>query len=230
MVLCKAIAIVPAAGSGQRMGLPQSKLLCPLRGRPVLSRTLLTLADSGFFETIVVPCRAVDRVGFKKLADEIEATCDFIEGGMTRAESVQLALAHIQKTVSDCENRLIAVHDAARCLLSAELLSRCMQAGEQFGAVAPALPVVDTVYHCDLEHFLTLPLLERASLRAMQTPQVFKFSLLWHAHQDQTSGGTDDAGMVAKFHRVKLVEGESTNIKITSFNDLAVAENLLSKS
>ena len=220
--LSRAFAIIPAAGSGERMRLPQSKLLCQISGKSILRRTLESFSQTGLFERIFIPCRDIDREQFAEAAKELDTAVEFITGGMTRQQSVKLALEYIYK-LDNHQKLLVAVHDAARCFVSKDLIERCVNSARLNKAVTAAIPCVDTIYTQTENACIALPLLDRSRLRSIQTPQVFSFELLWKAHNDLSIESSDDAGLVAQIHPVTLVEGEILNFKITTTEDLRKA-------
>lgn len=214
------VAILPAAGSSARMGLSHSKLLCEVEGDPVLLRTLKVLDASGLFDLIIIACRDQDLEGFSSIAAQSSTKTNFVRGGQTRQESVRLALTYLETNQICSDSSLIAVHDAARCHVSVDLLKRCVQAAAESGAVTAAIDSVDTVYQADSQGVLDKTLLQRSALKIIQTPQVFKFGLLWKAHNMADIEASDDAGLVAQIAPVSCVAGEASNRKITSPEDL----------
>jgi 2-C-methyl-D-erythritol 4-phosphate cytidylyltransferase len=161
-----------------------------------------------------------------------------VVGGATRQESVARGLEHARSEHALKDEEYVLVHDAARCLVSKELVERTLAAAREFKAVTTAVPVVDTisVRGSDSLSQNELPLListlDRNSLVAIQTPQVFRADLLLGAHESymrDSQGGeaTDDAMLVRKHSEVRIVEGDPRNIKVTRPLDVAVAEALL---
>lgn len=215
------VAVVPAAGSGLRLGAGLPKAFVTLGGRPMLERAIAGLRDSGVVDTIVVAVPA-DRADDAKVAFGNDAI--IVTGGPDRTSSVRLALAAVGAA------DLVLVHDAARALTPPSLVVRVVQALESgHTAVVPALPVADTIKAVDANG-VVLGTPERAGLRAVQTPQGFHVDTLRRAYERATAGGafTDDASMVEHIGgQVHVVAGDPLAFKITTPNDLVLAEALL---
>lgn len=214
--------IVLAAGSGRRFGVhPKQYEL--LGGERVIDRALVTCRAASD-HVVVVLAPGEEGVGEQLLA---LGTADaFVIGGVERSDSVRSALAVVDEAAA-----VIVVHDAARPLASAalhEAVVAAVHAGAD--AAIPAVPVVDTIkrVHTDLAGELVVDAtLDRSELMAVQTPQAFRADVLHRAHSMATDA-TDDAALVEKMGgRVVIVAGETTNIKITGPDDLAVASVLL---
>ena len=205
-------AIIAAGGSGERFGASIPKALIQLGDRTLLEHSISAL--SSVADEIVVSAPA----GYE---DQIRALVGteitVVTGGATRSESVRLGLAAINGA------DFVLVHDAARALASRELASRvvaALKAGDV--AVIPALPEVDTVKVIDAQGYVSSTP-DRASLRRVQTPQGFTYSVLKKAHE-AAGDATDDAALVADAgHKVRVIEGEERAMKITTPQDLATA-------
>lgn len=207
------------------MGGELPKQFIPIEGRPVLMRTLDTFhtCDSSIEIILVLPrdhqpywqglCREYQFAVPHRIAN----------GGATRFHSVQNGLALV-----DAPEALVAVHDGVRPFVSHEVIRRCYQDAEQYGAVVPVIPVVETVRHLLPEGSETV---SRDAYRLVQTPQTFRASLLRQAYeQPYCEAFTDDASVVeALGAAVHLVEGNRENIKLTTPFDLTVARALLSE-
>lgn len=219
-------AVVAAAGSSSRMG-GVNKLLQPLDGVPVLVRTLTALERSERIREIVVATREEDLMLIGDLCKTygISKCTKIICGGEDRVTSVRRALTELSR-----ETELVAVQDGARPLVSPELIDRVVCAAERCGAAAPAIPVKDTIKEVG-EDGAVCQTLQRDILRAVQTPQVFDVVLLKAALQAASEAGvviTDDCGAVERLGKVVyLIEGEETNLKITTPTDLIIAEAIL---
>ena len=225
-VMMKTIAIIVAGGSGTRFGAQLPKQFLELGGKPILMRTIEAFGENrdGSFDVIVtLPADQMDlwrtmceRYGFV-------VPHRVVAGGETRWHSVKNALDSIGD-LADVD--VIAVHDGVRPLATAELIHRVLEAARRDGAAIPVVPLNDSVRQVtgDASHAL-----DRASLRAVQTPQAFDARLLIEAYRqpfDPTF--TDDASVVERYgHPVTLVEGDPQNLKITRPMDLALAEYLL---
>lgn len=216
--------VVVAAGSSQRMG--QDKMLLELEGRPVLAHTLLALEGSHRVDEVVVVTRE-DLVGtVATLCRDmgLQKVKTVVRGGATRVESARLGTLEVSQ-----EAKLIGIHDGARPFVSSQVMEQVVDKAHQTGAAAPAIPVQDTIkvaVNGVVEH---TP--DRATLFAVQTPQVFDADLirgaLAKALQDNAPI-TDDCSAVERLGMpVSLVEGDRSNIKLTTPADLAVARVIL---
>ena len=217
------VAVVPAAGSGERLAAGAPKAFVNLAGRPMLEYALRGLRDSGVVDDIVVavPPNRTDQAKLVFGGDAV-----IVAGGADRTESVRLALA----AVGDPE--FVLVHDAARALTPPSLTARVVAALQSgHAAVVPALPVNDTIKAVDANG-VVLGTPERAGLRAVQTPQGFQTELLRRAYERAGAGGfTDDASMVEMIGtQVQVVEGDPLAFKITTPTDLLLAEALLARA
>ena len=219
-------ALVAAAGSSSRMG-GINKLLEPLDGIPVLVRTLTALERAQRVDSIVIATREEDLITVSQLCKTYGITkcTQVIRGGEDREHSVLLAALEAEP-----DTELLAVQDGARPLVSPVLIDRVIEAAQRCGAAAPAIPVKDTIKTVR-EDGAVEETLERSRLRAVQTPQVFEASLLKAALQAALEEGavlTDDCSAVERLGKVVyLIEGEETNLKITTPTDLILAEALL---
>ena len=219
-------ALVAAAGSSSRMG-GVNKLLEPLNGVPVLARTLMALQQAPQIDEIVVATREEDLMEISGLCRTYGITkcTKVVRGGESRAHSVLLAALEASPDV-----KLLAVQDGARPLVTPELTNRVIDAAKRCGAAAPAIPVKDTV-KAVRDGGAVERTVDRSSLRAVQTPQVFDASLLKAALQDAVENRvpiTDDCSAVERLGKVVfLVEGDEENLKITTPVDLILAEAIL---
>ena len=220
-------AVVVAAGRSERMG--KEKLLLPLAGQAVLARTLLAVEQAERIDEIILVTREDLMLPFAELCKQIglKKPVKIIKGGDIRTKSV---LAGALET--DPRTELIAVHDAARPLITPELIDAVVESAELTGASAPAIPVTDTVKVAD-ESGIVRATPDRATLFAVQTPQVFAADLLKAALQSAIADGatiTDDCSAVERLGKeVHLTEGSEENIKITTPVDLAIAEAILQR-
>jgi 2-C-methyl-D-erythritol 4-phosphate cytidylyltransferase/2-C-methyl-D-erythritol 2,4-cyclodiphosphate synthase len=213
-------AIIAAAGSGERFGAPIPKALIHLGDKTLLAHAISNLAP--VVDQVIVTAPA----GYESQIQEIvgdEVTV--VTGGSTRSESVRLGLAAVNSTAE-----FVLVHDAARSLASTALAQSvidALRAGDV--AVIPALPEVDTVKVVDAAGYVvSTP--ERSTLRKVQTPQGFSYSVLKAAHATPQDA-TDDAVLVADAgHRVRIIAGEESALKITTPSDLATAMTFIGKA
>ena len=218
-------AIVAAAGSSARMG-GENKLLLPLGDMPVLARTLLALERAECIDEIVIAARESELLAYADLckAYGITKSCKVVCGGATRVESVLRACME-----ANPKAELLAVQDGARPLVTPELINDVVRAAARCGAAAPAVSVQDTIKVAKERIVCSTP--ERATLFAIQTPQVFDASLLKAALQsawDEKAEITDDCSAVERLGKeVYLTEGSRENIKITTPVDLVFARAIL---
>ena len=222
------IAIIVAGGSGTRFGAELPKQFLNLKGLPILMRTIQAFGENsdGSFDVIVtLPVGQIDL--WHDLCSEYGFAVPhrIVPGGETRWHSVKNALDSIGD-LADVD--VIAVHDGVRPLASVALIGRVLDAARRDGAAIPVVMLNDSVRQLSGEDSHAL---DRSSLRAVQTPQAFDARLLLEAYgQPFDPTFTDDASVVERYgHKVTLVEGESSNIKITRPMDLALAEILMSR-
>lgn len=214
--------LVPAAGAGVRLGPGRPKALRLLAGEPLLVHAVRRLAAAASVHTIVVAAPAAEVVGVRALLAPV-APVIVVAGGAERQASVAAALAAVPAGPT-----IVLVHDAARALTPPELVESVAAAvrGGQ-AAVIPVLPVVDTIKEVDADE-VVLGTVDRSALRAVQTPQGFRRSVLTAAHAAAGDPLTDDAGLVEKQGvPVACVPGSEYALKITRPFDLALAEHLL---
>ena len=220
-------AVIVAAGSSQRMG-GQNKLLLPLAGAPVLAHTLRAFEKCAAVRDIVLVCREQDILPYTELARSygIGKLRTVTRGGDSRTASV---LAGLRAAPADAA--LVAVHDGARPLVSEAVITEAVCAAAEHGAAAPVVPVKDSIKRiADGTIAADVP---RDTLAAVQTPQVFRRELLLRALEDATRSGrsfTDDCAAVeAMGQAVQATHGSYENIKITTPEDILVAQALLQK-
>ena len=219
-------AIVPAAGIGRRLGGSVSKLFLPLNGRPLLAHTLRVLQASPRIRWIVLVVRARERTEIARmLARERVTKAVLCLGGSSRAESVARGFA-----VLPAEARWVLVHDGARPCLTESLIRRAVAAARQVGAAVCGLPASLTVKKVD-GHGRVRSTLDRERLWFAQTPQVFRRD--WFARALTRVNGRlerfpDDVSVLeAAGYRVHVVPGDPLNIKVTTREDLLLAEAIL---
>jgi 2-C-methyl-D-erythritol 4-phosphate cytidylyltransferase len=220
------VAVVPAAGSGERLAAGVPKAFFYLDGRTLVERAVSGLLESGVVDRVVVAVPA-DRTDQAKLILGREATV--VAGGANRSESVGRALA----AFADAEDpNFVLVHDAARALTPPGLVVRVVEALRAgHSAVIPALPLSDTVKAVDANG-VVLGTPERAGLRAVQTPQGFATELLRRAYQRAAdlaaADFTDDASLVEHIGaQVQVVDGDPLAFKITTRLDILLAQAIV---
>jgi len=219
--------LIPAAGVGRRMGSDRNKLLLPLLNRSILAWTLLAAAQSQTIEWVGLIGQPVDEPDFKTILAELKLPLpvQLIRGGDTRQASVHNGLQALPDSATH-----VLIHDGARCLATPELFDRCTQALTTQDGLIAAVPVKDTIKQVD-EGGLILATPDRSQLWAAQTPQGFAVAPLKQAHSEAIAQGwavTDDAALFEQVGRpVAIVQGEETNLKITTPVDLAIATFIL---
>ncbi|KZS70909.1 2-C-methyl-D-erythritol 4-phosphate cytidylyltransferase [Mycobacterium kansasii] len=213
------VAIVPAAGSGERLAVGVPKAFYQLDGQTLVERAVDGLLESKVVDNVVVAVPP-DRTDEAKLILGHKAM--IVAGGANRTETVRLARSALETS----EPSFVLVHDAARALTPPSLVARvvnALRAGHL--AVVPALPLTDTIKAVDANG-VVLGTPERAGLRAVQTPQGFAGDLLRRAYQHaDTADFTDDASLVEHIGgQVQVVEGDPLAFKITNRFDLLLAQ------
>jgi 2-C-methyl-D-erythritol 4-phosphate cytidylyltransferase len=219
--------LIPAAGMGRRMGNNRNKLLLTLLGKPLLAWTLMAVEASGQIKWIGIMAQPEDWQDIKEILASVSLTkpVELIIGGSTRQESVYNGLQALPPTADR-----VLIHDGARCLATADLLDRCAEVLQNCPGLIAAIPVKDTIKLVD-ESKLIQDTPNRDNLWAAQTPQGFDVKLLKQCHDRGRELGwevTDDAALFEKCGLpVRIVEGEETNLKVTTPVDLAIAEFIL---
>lgn len=218
--------VIVAAGSASRMG-GIDKVMAPLAGEPMIARTVRAFQECDAVKKIVVVTRQDLILPITRLCSGMSKVKAVVAGGSSRQESVHLGLNALSGEV-----QLVAVHDGARPLVSWQLIDRVIRAANTYGAAAPAIPVKDTIKVVQGGMVKTTP--DRSELCAVQTPQVFDFDLLRGAlkkvEQEQLQV-TDDCSAVEQMGmRVKIVEGDERNLKVTTPMDLKIAQMLLEET
>ena len=216
-------AVIVAAGSASRMG-GIDKVMAPLGGEPMIVKTVRAFQNCAAIAEIIIVTRQDLVAPIQELCREMDKVRAVVTGGASRQESVWLGLNAFSGKI-----QLAAVHDGARPLISWELIDRTVRAANSYGAAAPAIPVKDTIKVERSGLVESTP--DRSRLRAVQTPQVFDFDLLRGALQKAREDGaavTDDCSAVERLGmKIRLVEGEERNLKVTTPLDLKIAELLL---
>ncbi len=225
--------IIVAAGRGERLGHELPKALVPIGGKSILSHTVNRLHGGNEFLKFAVTYTK----GFEKqFEEELQQTLSserylLVEGGKTRQQSVRFALEALREMENPpADNAIIAIHDAARCLVPPELVKYSIEAAKKLHAVTVALPEVETIKRVDHSTKKVLGTLIREELWRIQTPQVFRFSLIWEAHVKAVLEQwvvTDDASIVENLESVYVVTGHEQNIKVTTPGDIRIAEAIL---
>lgn len=216
-------AVIVAAGSASRMG-GIDKVMAPLGGTPMVARTAAAFQNCDAIAEIVIVTRPDLIRPISALCAGMDKVRAVVAGGGSRQESVWLGLNALSEGI-----QLAAIHDGARPLVSNLVIDRTVRAANSYGAAAPAVPVKDTIKV--VKGGLVEKTPERATLQAVQTPQVFDFDLLRGAlkqAEEEKAAVTDDCSAVERLGmKVKIVEGDERNLKVTTPMDLKIAEMLL---
>ena len=219
-------AVIVAAGSASRMG-GIDKVMAPLKGEPMIARTVRTFQNCDAISEIVIVTREDLILPITGLCRDFGKVTAVIRGGVSRQESVNNGLSVLSKEV-----QLAAIQDGARPLVSWQLIDRVVRAANSYGGAVPVIPVKDTIKVCDSALVLSTP--DRSTLRAVQTPQVFDLELLRGAMEKVAREGleiTDDCSAVETLgFKVKTVEGDEGNLKVTTQLDLKFAEMLMEET
>ena len=221
------VSVVIAAGGSSKRMKGGNKLLFKLSGRSVLSRAIDCFADRSDINEIIVVVSPESRDEYIHVmsAEGVLEKVRITTGGRTRMESVRFGLLEVSE-----DTDVVLIHDAARPLVSGEIIRNCIDAAFEFGAACPAVPLADTLKEGDRKGFVkrTIP---RDNLYKVQTPQAFMFRDILKLHKKAAFRGlkvTDDAAIAEYFgFEVYLVESEYSNIKITTETDLILAEALI---
>jgi 2-C-methyl-D-erythritol 4-phosphate cytidylyltransferase/2-C-methyl-D-erythritol 2,4-cyclodiphosphate synthase len=217
-------AIIAAGGRGARLGGALPKQFLALGGRPILQRSVDAFVASDRIADLIV---ALPRELARSVPDYLRSgrkPVEIVEGGERRQDSVAQAFARVSSRAD-----VVVIHDAARPLVTPDLISRTVDAAARFGAAIAALPATDTVKRSNADRVIvdTIP---RGEIFLAQTPQAFRIDVLRAAlAQAREVGDATDEAMLAERagHAVHLVDGDPRNLKITTAEDLATAERLL---
>lgn len=211
--------IIVAGGSGKRLGGPIPKQFQTVKGRPLLMWTIEAFHryDRAMPLIVVLPQAHLDIWKALCMGHRFFVPHEVVVGGEQRWHSVKAGLEKVEG------NGLVAVHDGVRPLVSAELIARCFSAADMHAAAIPVVPVVPSIRETTPEGSRAL---DRSKLLAVQTPQCFHTDLLRKAFElPYDSTFTDEATLVEKLGvKVQLVEGEESNVKVTSGTDLQIVE------
>jgi 2-C-methyl-D-erythritol 4-phosphate cytidylyltransferase len=230
--------IIPAAGSGSRMGASVPKVLLPLHplpeghveeqsieARSILQRSVGMFARDPRCSVVAVCVPAPWRERFEQDLEEYQNVA-VVNGGATRQESVHNGAEYLSARLP--EDTCVLVHDAARCCVSLEVIDRVVSGVREYGAVTAAVRIVDSL--CRAQSQTVGQYVDRENLWAIQTPQGFALHDLTEAHRTAAKEGIaalDDAGLVGRIRPVYLVDGERFNIKVTEPGDLPTAIRIL---
>jgi len=219
--------VIPAAGQGKRMGAGYNKQFLSLRGQPILAHTVKLFEESSYVSEIVIVGAESDLLLIKELVNHHKflKVVAIIQGGAQRQDSVRTGVQALSSTI-----QRVVVHDGARPLLTLQAFHRFLEETEEFSAAIMGIQLKDTVKRVDISgKVLETP--PREGLRAVQTPQIFDRGILEEAHHKASAlgyYGTDDAALLEWMgYPVQMVEGSQENIKVTTPDDLWLAERIL---
>jgi 2-C-methyl-D-erythritol 4-phosphate cytidylyltransferase len=222
-------AIIVAAGDSSRMALGYSKQFIPLCGAPAIAHTLSAFEAAHTIDSVVIVCRRedTDKINELIIQYQYKKTGIIVPGGKTRQQSVQAGIAS-----APAETAYFAIHDGARALVTPREIDAAVEDAFRYGASSLAVPVKDIIKVADESGFIaSTP--NRSLLWAVQTPQVFERDIYLKAlAQAQKEGAdyTDDCQLVEHLGiKVHLCPGEYTNLKLTTPDDIPLAETILSK-
>lgn len=225
---CAVTAIVAAAGQGTRLGLRTKKPFVSLAGKPLIAHTLKAISRSSVIDAIIVAAQPqmMGRLAGLVRRYSLNKVYAVVAGGKTRAESVRNCLAHLG---DGCE--VVVIHDGGRPFVDSRTIEDAVGEAISHGGCVVAVPEIDTVKLVDKDLFIRRTL-DRSSIFRAQTPQVFRRKVIEKAYRLAFACGvpkiTDDAGLVERSGtRVKILKGSHRNIKITTREDLRIAEALI---
>ncbi|HEX7733335.1 MAG TPA: 2-C-methyl-D-erythritol 4-phosphate cytidylyltransferase [Ktedonobacteraceae bacterium] len=226
----QAAVVIVAAGSSRRMG-GRDKLWTPLAGRVTLARTIDAFASLPLIASIVLVLNAERLAEARELCQQEgwSQVSGIVAGGTRRQDSVRAGLDHLAEFVP--ETRWVMIHDGARPLVTGEIIEAGLRAAQEHQAAVAAVPVKDTIKQVHNGIIQATP--RRSLLWAVQTPQVFAFPLIHQAHHSELAENeaTDDAALLERLgHPVAIFPGSYTNLKITTQEDLLLAEALIQGS
>lgn len=233
MTHSRSFALIPAAGMGKRMGASINKQYLQLAGVPIVARTISVFENAPFIDGIIlvtpaaeIPyCRehVVEAYGFRKVLE-------IVPGGRERQNSVMNGLRALQQQAG--EHDVVLIHDGVRPLISRELLRESIEVARSCDGALVAVPAKDTIKTVRDGYVIDTP--DRSALWQAQTPQGFRFGVIFAAHlaaEQEGFMGTDDASLVERRGgAVRIVRGDYRNIKITTPEDIALAEAFLAGS
>ena len=220
-------AIIAAAGAGTRMASDRPKQFLQLAGRPLIFHTLQPFEECESIHEVIVVLPAEESAGFLSLVGKygLRKVTRVVPGGATRADSVKRGLMAIRSATAE----IVVVHDGVRPFVTVEEIESTIAAAKTDGAAILVAPVTDTVKQVSGERVVKT--LDRVELRRALTPQSFQYELLREAYQRVDVNDpslTDESTLVEQLGKpVAVVEGSTRNIKITTAEDLLVAEVLL---
>ncbi|MGF7453619.1 bifunctional cytidylyltransferase/SDR family oxidoreductase [Mannheimia massilioguelmaensis] len=229
--MSKNIGIILAGGVGSRMGLGYPKQFSKIAGKTALEHTISIFQDHHEIDEIII---VAERNHYRRIEDivskaEFSKVNKIIFGGKERTDSTLSAITALE---GEPEDTKLIIHDSVRPLLAAEVISKCIQKLEHYGAVDVVIPATDTIVHVNVDNQEIIEIPKRSEYYQGQTPQAFRLGLLKKAYDIYATSniqGTCDCGIVLKTlpeEKVAIVEGSETNIKLTRPVDLFIADKL----
>lgn len=221
-------AIILAGGKGKRMGSAISKQFIDIKGKPIIYYTLKKFSENKKIDNIIVVLPEDEVKYFKEnILKKYELRINkIVIGGKERQDSVYNALKSLKNSSTD----IVLIHDGARPFISERIINEGIKFAEIYGAAAPGVMPKDTIKVKNEKNF-SVDTPNRANLVSIQTPQVFKFDEILECHEKIRYNGekvTDDTMVVEKYgYSVYLYDGEYTNIKVTTPEDLILAERII---
>ena len=221
------IAIIAAAGAGARMASDRPKQFLLLAGTPILFNKIKVFEECDSVHEVIVVLPAEESAGFLSLAGKfgVRKVARVVPGGATRADSVKRGLMAIRSATAE----IVVVHDGVRPFVTVEEIERTIAAAQTDGAAILVAPVTDTIKQVNDQRIVQT--FERGGLRRALTPQCFRYDVLRQAYQaaDVTDPTVTDESVLVEMLGipVRIVEGSARNIKITTVEDLVIAEAIL---
>ena len=221
-------AIILAAGKGTRMNQEINKMYLPLKGKPIIAHTLEAFYSSALIRGIVLVVSPGEEDIIKDQVLNIyppRKAVKIVEGGAERQHSVYNGLKSLPE-----DTEIVAIHDGARPLITTEVIQRSFEVARQWGGAVAGMPVKDTIKKVD-SHGKVKETPDRSSLWLVQTPQTFRYPLIMEAHnkaKEDNFLATDDSTLVERLDKdVYMIEGGYDNLKVTTPEDIAIAEEIL---
>ncbi|MBE7015753.1 MAG: 2-C-methyl-D-erythritol 4-phosphate cytidylyltransferase [Ruminococcaceae bacterium] len=215
----KVSSVIVAAGKGTRMGAEKNKVFLNLIGKTILEHTVAVFQNAEIIDEVIVVTN--DKEECQELLSGYDKVTNIVDGGATRQESVK-------KGLMCAKGDYVAIHDGARALIKEDEIVASVKAAEKFGAAAVGVKSKDTLKKIDKNGFI-IKTVDREFVYNIQTPQVFKLDEIKKMHTLAADGSfTDDCALAESFGvRIKMVDGSYDNIKITTPDDLEIAEKIL---
>ena len=222
----KVAAVIVCAGSGTRMGKSVNKIFLKIAGKKVIDYTLDAFLKVDAIDQIILVTRECDMDEMNEHIKNIKKDIRVVVGGKTRQESVYNGLINAK------DAHIVLIHDGARALITPQIIEDAIKKTSEFGATLTAVPIKDTIKYVTEDGFIEKTL-NREKIYSAQTPQSFLYEKIIDAYNKAIKDdflATDDCALYEKYEgKVKIIDGSYENIKITTPEDLDVAENILKK-